>query len=305
MLQGDPAAAGRADRAHHAGEGGVQCLRSSWWPSTVKESCAKSPCRCWARPRSSARATASSCAVSSSVTTCASQAGELAGYCDRVVAYSDPRLAHFSAREHADVLAGLFGERTPLLTLMGHTPWSLRPGSGPGREDRFSARHRLRRPAARRGAAEGRPPGLQRQAVLPGGHEAGGRLPGDRARGLVCRGHALGPAGRDHLGARAARPVAAARPGVRRLRGRRHRRGRHLPGRPARLGRPGHRRRGEHRAGPPTGRAHGRRALLLAPGRRQEVAAQVPPGGHVGQDGAGRRSTWPWASAAPSSTWPA
>jgi electron transfer flavoprotein alpha subunit len=53
------------------------------------------------------------------------QAGELAAYCDRVVAYSDPRLAHFSAREHAGILAGLLSERAPLLTLMGHTPWSL------------------------------------------------------------------------------------------------------------------------------------------------------------------------------------
>jgi electron transfer flavoprotein alpha subunit len=50
---------------------------------------------------------------------------ELASRSDRVVVYSDPRLRQFGAREHAAVLAVLMAERKPLLTLLGHTPWSM------------------------------------------------------------------------------------------------------------------------------------------------------------------------------------
>lgn len=43
----------------------------------------------------------------------------------RVIAYSDPALEHFAPRRFAEVLASLIAERKPLLTLLGHTPWSM------------------------------------------------------------------------------------------------------------------------------------------------------------------------------------
>jgi electron transfer flavoprotein alpha subunit len=50
---------------------------------------------------------------------------ELSGRAGRIIAYSDPRLRHFSPREQAQILAPLLLERKPLLTLLGHTPWSM------------------------------------------------------------------------------------------------------------------------------------------------------------------------------------
>jgi electron transfer flavoprotein alpha subunit len=44
---------------------------------------------------------------------------------DRVIVYSDPVLEHFAPRLYAEILASLIAERTPLLTLLGHTPWSM------------------------------------------------------------------------------------------------------------------------------------------------------------------------------------
>jgi electron transfer flavoprotein alpha subunit len=43
----------------------------------------------------------------------------------RVIVCDDPRLAGFDPDTYRDVLAGLIAERRPLLTLLGHTPWSM------------------------------------------------------------------------------------------------------------------------------------------------------------------------------------
>ena len=44
---------------------------------------------------------------------------------DRVIAYSDAGLRNFSSGSYAPLLAGLVLERKPLLTFLGHTPWSM------------------------------------------------------------------------------------------------------------------------------------------------------------------------------------
>jgi electron transfer flavoprotein alpha subunit len=44
---------------------------------------------------------------------------------DTVVVYDDPRLEHFDPARHAEVLTALIAGRAPLLTLLGHTPWSM------------------------------------------------------------------------------------------------------------------------------------------------------------------------------------
>lgn len=44
---------------------------------------------------------------------------------DTVVVYDDPRLEHFDPGLHAEILAALIAQRAPLLTLLGHTPWSM------------------------------------------------------------------------------------------------------------------------------------------------------------------------------------
>jgi len=44
---------------------------------------------------------------------------------DRVAVYDDPRLAGFDPDVYKEVLASLIAERRPLLTLLGHSPWSM------------------------------------------------------------------------------------------------------------------------------------------------------------------------------------
>jgi electron transfer flavoprotein alpha subunit len=44
---------------------------------------------------------------------------------DRVIVYDDPRLRSFDPDIYKEILAALIAERGPLLTLMGHTPWSM------------------------------------------------------------------------------------------------------------------------------------------------------------------------------------
>lgn len=49
----------------------------------------------------------------------------LAERADRVVIYDDARLEHFDPEAHGATLVALVAERAPLLTLLGHTPWSM------------------------------------------------------------------------------------------------------------------------------------------------------------------------------------
>lgn len=44
---------------------------------------------------------------------------------DTVVVYDDPRLEHFDPAFYSEVLITVLAERIPLLTLLGHTPWSM------------------------------------------------------------------------------------------------------------------------------------------------------------------------------------
>ena len=44
---------------------------------------------------------------------------------DTVVVFDDPRLEQFDPVCYAELLVALIGERAPLVTLLGHTPWSL------------------------------------------------------------------------------------------------------------------------------------------------------------------------------------
>jgi electron transfer flavoprotein alpha subunit len=49
----------------------------------------------------------------------------LKSWADRVIVYDDPRLQLFDPDRYGEVLAALVAERRPLLTFLGHTPWSL------------------------------------------------------------------------------------------------------------------------------------------------------------------------------------
>jgi electron transfer flavoprotein alpha subunit len=60
--------------------------------------------------------------LGSGVTSLAETLADRAG---RVIVYDDPRLQHFDPDLHKEILAALLAERKPLLTLLGHTPWSL------------------------------------------------------------------------------------------------------------------------------------------------------------------------------------
>jgi electron transfer flavoprotein alpha subunit len=44
---------------------------------------------------------------------------------NRVIVCNDQRLQHFNPDDYKEILAALINERKPLLTFMGHTPWSM------------------------------------------------------------------------------------------------------------------------------------------------------------------------------------
>jgi electron transfer flavoprotein alpha subunit len=44
---------------------------------------------------------------------------------NRVIVCDDPGLQSFNPDDYKEILAGLINERRPLITLMGHTPWSM------------------------------------------------------------------------------------------------------------------------------------------------------------------------------------
>ena len=51
--------------------------------------------------------------------------GQLKDRANRIIAYDNPRLQHFDPAEYKEILAALIAERKPLITFMGHTPWSM------------------------------------------------------------------------------------------------------------------------------------------------------------------------------------
>jgi len=50
---------------------------------------------------------------------------ELKDRANRVIVYNDQRLQGFNPDDYKEILASLISERKPLLTFMGHTPWSM------------------------------------------------------------------------------------------------------------------------------------------------------------------------------------
>ncbi len=51
--------------------------------------------------------------------------GELKGSANRVFVYNDPRLQGFDPDYYRDILTALINEKKPLITFLGHTPWSM------------------------------------------------------------------------------------------------------------------------------------------------------------------------------------
>jgi electron transfer flavoprotein alpha subunit len=51
--------------------------------------------------------------------------GQLKDRANRIIACDDPRLINFDPADYKEVLASLIAERKPLITFMGHTPWSM------------------------------------------------------------------------------------------------------------------------------------------------------------------------------------
>jgi len=52
-------------------------------------------------------------------------AGPLKDRANRIIVYDDPMLQHFDPSNGKEILASLIAERKPLITFMGHTPWSM------------------------------------------------------------------------------------------------------------------------------------------------------------------------------------
>lgn len=52
-------------------------------------------------------------------------ANELKAWANRVIVYNDPRLEGFDPDYYRDILGALINERRPVITLLGHTPWSM------------------------------------------------------------------------------------------------------------------------------------------------------------------------------------
>lgn len=44
---------------------------------------------------------------------------------NRIIVYNDQRLQNFNPDDYREILAALINERSPLITFMGHTPWSM------------------------------------------------------------------------------------------------------------------------------------------------------------------------------------
>jgi electron transfer flavoprotein alpha subunit len=51
--------------------------------------------------------------------------GQLKDRANRVIVYSEARLKNFDPADYREILASLIAERKPLITFMGHTPWSM------------------------------------------------------------------------------------------------------------------------------------------------------------------------------------
>jgi electron transfer flavoprotein alpha subunit len=103
--------------------------------------------------------------------------GQVDGHADTIIVCDDPALGHFSPDHYKELVASLVAERKPLLTLLGHSPWSmdlapalavrlgyplatdcvdvlLPPGAGAGEDER---------PGAGAGAEPPAPPKVVRQ----------------------------------------------------------------------------------------------------------------------------------------------
>ncbi|MBN1625091.1 MAG: electron transfer flavoprotein subunit alpha/FixB family protein [Deltaproteobacteria bacterium] len=46
-------------------------------------------------------------------------------WADKVIVYNDPRLKDFNPDNYRDVLTALINEQKPIVTFLGHTPWSM------------------------------------------------------------------------------------------------------------------------------------------------------------------------------------
>ena len=51
--------------------------------------------------------------------------GQLKDRADRIIACDHPKLKNFDPADYKEILAALIAERKPLITFMGHTPWSM------------------------------------------------------------------------------------------------------------------------------------------------------------------------------------
>jgi electron transfer flavoprotein alpha subunit len=51
--------------------------------------------------------------------------GQLQDRANRILVYDNERLKNFDPADHKEILVALIAERRPLITFMGHTPWSM------------------------------------------------------------------------------------------------------------------------------------------------------------------------------------